>query len=232
MVIRNEWKVVLYFILCNFGFRIIIFSLHKIDWKTTFLDVALCLLFVACFWCKDLMKYFKAKDCTIVMKSTESKATIHKVYLMIVIIILSSAFYYCFFGKIKVIYLLQNHLEMYGYIGVLSFVIQILYFVTEILTMVTIVKLVPLRSNLSKFRIEWGGLFLALTWGVSHFFTGSSLTGKIMTDFAWNIDTFSQYNLYTGIYYLVICIFLGIICASFKNNFKYAMIFSVLIYLI
>lgn len=81
--------------------------------------------------------------------------------------------------------------------------------------------------------IPYGGIFLAFTWGLSHFLTGSSLAGNILMDFSWKFsDVFSDYTLVTGFYYAVISLMIGILFIILKRNWKYAFPAIILLYIL
>lgn len=229
---KIEWKLILYFLGCNIGCRIL---LSLIGLQSPFLlsEFVLSLSLVIFLWIKDLKKSLKCSDIKILIPQNRFGLKRIEFLSVLIMLIISISFYCCFFDKIKFCYLLQSHFEHFGFLGLISFAVQFFYFAVEIASMAFIVSLVPVISISEKVNLEVGGLFLAVSWGASHFITGSSITGNIGTDFNWSIFNFlSSYNLMTGIYYMVLSLFIGILCVVFKRNMKWTILFSVFLYLI
>lgn len=94
--------------------------------------------------------------------------------LVIVFIIMSLVISYIGWNGSKV-------LKEFNYNGLLKFIFQYIYYTFEVMlvTLILIFGQKAFEEWFNKANIPYGGIILAVTWGVAHFFTKDILTGII-----------------------------------------------------
>jgi len=186
-------------------------------------------------WIPQIVNYLKNPEFThIIFKhSKTSKPKVTEVMTIVVLFSFSIIIYNLLYSTFKLEYLFTSHIELFGNLGLLSFFIQITYFVVEVLMMTIVVARVQELTSKRKDIIPYGGIFLAFTWGLSHFITGSSLAGSILMDISWVYsDILSSYALITGLYYVIISLLIGAIFIILKRDLCYAFPIIALLYIL
>lgn len=240
MKIKHSESKIIYILGENFLGRLFISFMaiaNPQDFESNrFLNFILLWIFVIYIWSKRIRDFCKKPDSEPVLLKHSEKITKPKMAEFIVIIAMigfSSTIYYLLYGTFKLQYLFGSHMELFGRIGLLTFSIQIIFFITEIITMAILVSWVQELEFKRKEFIPYGGIFLALTWGASHFITGSSLARSILVDFTWKFsDIFSYDTLITGFYYVMISLLIGLILMIKKRNYRYTFTTIILLYIL
>ncbi len=208
---------------------------HDFD-SNRFYSYILLWIFVIYIWSKRIKDFYKKPDSNPTLLPDSEKVLKPKTTELMAIIAMigfSIIIYYLLYGTFKLQYLFESHMKLFGSIGLLTFFIQTAFFIAEIITMGMLVSRVQELELKRREFIPYGGIFLALTWGASHFITGSSLAGNILMDLTWRFsDVFSSYTLITGFYYLMISLLSGIIFMILKRNYRYAFPAIILLYLL
>lgn len=72
-------------------------------------------------------------------------------------------------------------LKEFNYNGLLKFIFQYIYYTFEVMlvTLILIFGQKAFEQWFNKVNIPYGGIILALTWGIAHFFTKDILTGIV-----------------------------------------------------
>ncbi len=94
-------------------------------------------------------------------------------------------------------------MKLYANLGVLAFILQYIYYAFEALLILLSIVFGQKAGEILfiKVNIPWGGLFLALTWGLVHIFTGTVIS---------------------GLFSMVCAIIFGTTFLLLKNNIRYA----------
>lgn len=105
-----------------------------------------------------------------------------KWFLIIVFIIMSLIISYIDWNGLKI-------LKELNYNGLLKFIFQYIYYTFEVMliTLILIFAQKAFEEWFNNVNIPYGGIILAITWGVAHFFTKDILTGiiTIISSFAF-----------------------------------------------
>jgi hypothetical protein len=152
---------------------------------------------------------------------------------VIACIFVSISVYYLLYSDFKLKLLYKSYLEIFEQWGVLIFFAQLIYFTGEMFIMVFLISYIQGIATEKGKVAPYGGFFLALTWGASHFIIGSSLTGNVLTVFdrkLWDVGSLS--NTTIGIYYIMISLLMGVIFNLLNKDFRYAFPMAVLLYLL
>jgi hypothetical protein len=146
---------------------------------------------------------------------------------------ISIAVYYLFYGDFKLIFLYESHLEIFKQWSVLTFFAQVIYYISEAFLVLSIVCCIQVIATENGKVAPYGGLFLALTWGASHFITGNGLAESILTSFDWKLWAVgSSSNMTAGIYYIIISLLIGMVFNLLDQDFRYAFPAAALLYLL
>jgi hypothetical protein len=107
----------------------------------------------------------------------------------------------------------QNHVYLFGGLGRLYFVLQVIYYFIEMLLalLLVIFSQKALEIITSRKKIPWGGFALGLSWGLAHIFT--------------------QGDIGTGLFAFALGVFLGLPYLLLNRNIKLAWVFMVLIFI-
>ena len=160
-----------------------------------------------------LLLFFAHKRWGFNLFTESSRPSKKGIALCIMLVMLMTAIMTVLWGGFKPYMELQSHIEIFGNLGGLYFVLQIVYYCFEMLLALILVifsqkalEIITKRKN-----VPWGGIVLGLTWGLVHILT--------------------QGDVAVGIVALVMGIFLGLPYLLLSRNAKPAWIFMVLIFI-
>lgn len=146
------------------------------------------------------------------MNKPTKKGIILTIVLFIITILIGIALWN---GQFKPIAEFYKKCSIYGsYGGVIAFIFQYIYYAFEAMLMVLIIafgeKIGEIKFGKNK-RIPYGGILLALTWGLVHILTK---------------------DLTTGIFGVIIAIVYGYTYLALNKNFKYSYITIMLMFML
>lgn len=121
--------------------------------------------------------------------------------LIIVIVIIIHTF---ILGGLKPILEFKAHTNRFANLGILTYMVQYLYYASEIIVVVLILVYSQKAGELlfKSNNIPWGGIFTGLTWGINHVFT--------------------QHSFSIGMYSVFTSVIFGVFYLLCKKNLVYA----------
>lgn len=142
---------------------------------------------------------FKFNICEFKEKPDKRGIIISLIILLLITIIIMMNWRF----QLKPIAELNKKMQDYGTLGIISFVLQYIYYVCEMaLAVLTIAFGQEAGEQIFKNKkFPWGGLFLGFTWGLIHIISKGMMTGIVI----------AIYGILYGIAYLLL-----------KKNVKYA----------
>jgi hypothetical protein len=131
----------------------------------------------------------------------------------IIIIITVAGSYISWETRFKPFVEFTNFTNKYNNLGIMVFIFQYLYYITESMLFLAIVVFAQ-EFGERTFKLQiipWGGIVCGLTWGLGHILTQ---------------------DLFTGIYSFLVSIFYGVVYLQVKKNVKYAYIITAIMFMI
>jgi hypothetical protein len=148
-----------------------------------------------------------------IFENNDKPKMINLVIVGIIIIITAAGSYISWEMRFKPFVEFTNFINKYNGMGIVVFIFQYLYYITEsILFFAIVVFAQEFGERTFKSQIiPWGGIICGLTWGLGHLLTQNS---------------------FTGIYLFFVSIFYGVVYLQVKKNVKYAYIITAIMFII